>query len=73
MCHNHGYTRVGINIIRLCLCGKLLNIRHDTIYVLFHSIKRILEVLLLILLLGSLIICLACNVVCISGALVILL
>ena len=68
MSHDHGNTGMCIHIITLRQPRELLDICHDTVYMLLHSIEGVLEVLFLVLLLGTLVVALACYVVLFCGA-----
>lgn len=67
MSHNHGNTGMSIHIISLRQSRKLLDICHNTVYMLFHCIESVLKVLFLVLLLGTLVVALACYVVLFCG------
>lgn len=70
---NDRYTRMCLQIIRLRVHGKLFNILHNTIHVLFQCIQSVLKVLIMVLLFRGLVVALARHEEIVGGTLIILL
>ena len=71
--HNDGHPWVRLQVVRLRLHGELADIIHDFVHVFSQRFKGVLEVLVVYLLFGSLIICLAGHIKVVGGALIVLL